>query len=88
MKPKDANVYSDRSIAYRNKREFDLAIVDLTKAIELNPDSAAAYYSRGLVYRDRRKYDLAIVDFQKVALLTKDPGLVRTVLEETQNLRG
>ena len=68
--------------------EYDRAIADLTKAIELEPNSAATHYMRGLVYKDRRKYDLAIADFQKVALLTTDPELVTTVKQEIQNLGG
>lgn len=72
----------------RNKKELDLAIADLTKAIELEPNSATAHYMRGLVYKDRRKYDLAITDLQKVALLTEDPELVATVKQEIQNLGG
>jgi len=88
MKPKDANVYRNRSVAYLNKREFGLAIADLTKAIELDPNSAAAYYRRGLVYRDMRKYDLAIVNFKNAAQIIKDPELVKTVMEEIKNLGG
>ena len=65
-----------------------MAIADLTKAIELDPYSAAAYYGRGLVYKDRRKNDLAITDFRKVVLLTKDPELAKTVMQEIQNLSG
>jgi len=72
----------------RNKKELDLAIADLTKAIELEPNSATAHYTRALVYKDRRKYDLAITDLQKVALLTEDPELVKTVKQEIQNLGG
>ena len=65
-----------------------MAIADLTKAIELEPNSATAHYTRALVYKDRRKYDLAITDLQKVALLTEDPELVKTVKQEIQNLGG
>jgi len=87
-KPKDANVYINRSSAYWNKKEFDIAIADLTKAIELDPGSAAAYYRRGLVRKDRKKYDLAIADFQEAARLTKDPELVKVIMEEIKNLGG
>ena len=65
-----------------------MAIADLTKAIELEPNSAAARYTRALVYKDKRKYVLAITDLQKVALLTEDPELVKTVKQEIQNLGG
>ena len=84
----DSNVYSDRSIAYQRKKELDLAMADLTKAIELEPGSAAAYYSRGLIYKDMKKYDLAVTDFRKVADLAKDPRIVKAVMEEIQRFSG
>ncbi|MCD6490503.1 MAG: tetratricopeptide repeat protein [Thermodesulfobacterium sp.] len=42
-----AVAYYNRGNAYLNKGEYDLAIKDLTKAIELNPNYAAAYNNRG-----------------------------------------
>ena len=45
------------------KGEYDRAIVDFNKAIQLKPDFDAAYNNRGLAYHDKDDYDRAIVDF-------------------------
>jgi rhomboid protease GluP len=46
--------------------EFDQAIVQCTKAIELDADFAEAYYNRGKAYKLKGQYDEAISDFTKV----------------------
>ena len=48
---KDANAYLSSGNDYYNKRQYELAIKDYTKAIILNPDSAIAYYNRGNAYQ-------------------------------------
>jgi Flp pilus assembly protein TadD len=45
------------------KGEFDQAITDLTKAIELDSKNAEAYNSRGFPYAAKGKYDQAITDY-------------------------
>ncbi|MGI9568856.1 MAG: tetratricopeptide repeat protein, partial [Desulfobulbia bacterium] len=42
-----AITHNHRGIAYYNKGQFDKAIADYKKAIQLNPKDAAAYYRRG-----------------------------------------
>ena len=48
------------------------AIVDFTKAIELNPDYAIAYNNRGVAYYLKKEYESAIVDFTKAIELNPD----------------
>ncbi len=48
------------------KGDYDLAVVNYTKAIDLNPKEASIYLSRGLVYYNRKFYELAINDYSKV----------------------
>jgi len=47
---RDAKAYSNRGLAYNHKGDYDLAISDFTKAIEINPRDAEAYYNRGVAY--------------------------------------
>jgi len=58
---KAAAVYN-RAWAYRNKGEFDLAIADHTRAIELDPKGHRPFADRGAVYHEKGEYDLAIAD--------------------------
>lgn len=48
-----------------NNRTINLAIIEFTKAIEINPRYAEAYHERGLAYDAIGEYDLAISDYNK-----------------------
>ena len=64
--------YNNRGIDYGEKGEYDLAIKDFDKAIELKPDYALAYNNRGAVYRSKGEYDQAIEDCNKAIQLKPD----------------
>jgi tetratricopeptide (TPR) repeat protein len=57
-------------MAYFNKGDFDRAIVDLTKAIELNPD-AISYYYRGMMWLHLRELERAEADL----IIAKEKGI-------------
>ncbi|MFC2049798.1 tetratricopeptide repeat protein [Chloroflexota bacterium] len=61
--PESALAYYGRGHCYILKGEYDKAISDFTKAIELQPDRAAAYNSRGLAYCYKGEYNKAISDY-------------------------
>ena len=58
-------VYLLRGLVYHGQKEYDRAIENYTKVIELKPDYADAYYNRATVYRDKGKVDLAFVDYNR-----------------------
>jgi tetratricopeptide (TPR) repeat protein len=62
---RDAKFYNNRGIAYGEKGQYDQAISDFNKAIEINPRYNKAYNNRGIVYRLKGQYDQAISDFNK-----------------------
>ena len=64
--------YSNRGAAYANKKQYDEAISDYSRAIELNPGYATAYYNRAIAYANKRLYGKAISDFSRVVEL--NPG--------------
>ena len=59
-------MYSSRSHAYYEKRDYDRAIADLTQAIRLNPRYTLAIYNRGMAYRAKGEPDRAVPDFDLV----------------------
>jgi tetratricopeptide (TPR) repeat protein len=61
----DAQFYNNRGTAYGEKGQYDQAISDFNKAIEINPRYNTAYNNRGIVYRLKGQYDHAISDFNK-----------------------
>jgi tetratricopeptide (TPR) repeat protein len=50
---------------YGRKSQYDKAISDYSKAIEINPKSALTYNNRGNVYAAKGQYDKAISDYNK-----------------------
>ena len=64
-KEKDAEAYYNRGVAWQKKGDYDRAITDYTKAIELNPNLAMAYVNRGSAYLGKSLYDQVISDCNK-----------------------
>lgn len=63
-----------RGVAFKNIDQFDKAIADYNKAIELKPDYADAYYNRARALDLKGEYDKAIADYNKaIALNANDP---------------
>jgi len=62
---KDAKLYNNRGAAYGEKGQYDQAISEFNKAIEINTRYSKAYNNRGIVYRRKGQYDRAISDFNK-----------------------
>ena len=61
-----ADSYFNRALTYGKKGQYDQAIADYTKAIEINPGHAMAYYNRGRAYAiGKGQYDQAIADYNK-----------------------
>ena len=59
--------YTNRGVAYHSKDDYELAIRDHNKAVDLNPNYAEAYFNRGGAYKSKGDYDRAIADFTKAA---------------------
>jgi tetratricopeptide (TPR) repeat protein len=60
-----AEALAARGAIYANKREYDLALSDLTKTVELSPKDARSYSNRGLAYLRKGDFAAAIEDFNK-----------------------
>jgi tetratricopeptide (TPR) repeat protein len=69
--PQYAAAHNNLVVAHIEKGQFDLAIQDFNKAIELDPKDAAAYNNLGAAYHDKGQFDLAIQELSKA--LELDP---------------
>lgn len=65
----DYAFYRKRADENNLKGEYELAVSDYNKAIELNPADAASYLNRGQAYSAKKSYDLAILDYDKTIQL-------------------
>ncbi len=64
--------YNNRGIDYGEKGEYDLAIKDFEKALELNSKFAEAYNNLGNAYDDKGDFDKAIAAFNMAIKLKSD----------------
>ena len=67
-----AEDYFNRGNIYHNKSNFDRAIDEYTKAIELKLDYTEAYYNRGSAYHRKGNFDRAIDEYTKAMELKLD----------------
>jgi tetratricopeptide (TPR) repeat protein len=58
-------VYLNRGVAFMNIQEYEQALNDITKSIELNSTNASAYHSRGMLNYQLKDYSAAIRDFKQ-----------------------
>ena len=70
--PVTADDYFNLGHRKQLKNDFDGAIVDYTKAIELDPRAAVAFYNRGLARHHQGDFDGAIADATEAIRLS--PG--------------
>jgi tetratricopeptide (TPR) repeat protein len=68
--------YANRCIGYKDKAEYDRAMVDCNKAIALDPRNDHAHNTRGAIFHLTEKYDEAIEEYSRAIQLnatTVDP---------------
>ena len=67
------NVYASRGEYALDIKSYDQALLDLGKALELNPNSSDVYLSRALTYFETGQIDKAATDFKKHVELREPP---------------
>ena len=72
LEPNNLFVFVQRGALYQKLNEYQLALVDFDKAIQLKSDVAAVYSSRGIVKMILQRYGPAIQDFRRSIELQSD----------------
>lgn len=83
-----ATYYLDRGDEYRNRGDYEQAITNYDKVIELDPNYALAYKKRGSVYSKQGNYEQALVDYQHYLELdpnASDRGIVEYLISDLQS---
>jgi tetratricopeptide (TPR) repeat protein len=70
--PRDASGFARRGAARAARNQYDLALVDDDKAVELEPSSADYLLQRAELQVQREKFDLARADLDRVVKLKPD----------------
>jgi tetratricopeptide (TPR) repeat protein len=64
--------FGARGKAYIELEEYDIAIIDLSIALELFPNYILGLYNRGICYYETDKYEMAIKDLEKAKSLNNE----------------
>jgi tetratricopeptide (TPR) repeat protein len=91
LSPTNVLAYNNRGNVYLNKREYDLAIKDYDRVIEIEPN-ADRYLNRGVAYANKGNFDQAIRDYTKsielqprYALALTNRGVARFVKQQYED---
>lgn len=57
-------IYNHRGMVYFVQADYQKAVQDFTRAIQLNPNNFRAYNNRGLAFRMMKQYERAFEDFE------------------------
>jgi tetratricopeptide (TPR) repeat protein/predicted aspartyl protease len=68
----DPDALARRGEAYAARRDFDHALADLSKAVELRPEEPEYLFQRALIYRQSGQAALALADLDHVLTLNQD----------------
>jgi tetratricopeptide (TPR) repeat protein len=68
----EARLYYLRGLTYSQLEEYDTALIDLNRAIKLNPKYMEAYYERGMAHFHLGNYGLASEDFDQALKFDAD----------------
>ena len=67
-----ATLYGIRGVARSRMEEYDDAIADFTRALEIDGENARLYDERGVAFDEKGEHDLAVADLDKAVELQHD----------------
>lgn len=65
LKPNDVKLFNLRSVANELSGRLDAAVIDATRAIQIDPGLASSYLRRGSVFYRQKQFKAAIDDFSE-----------------------
>lgn len=86
--PDNANILSDRAVAYFQLKHEELAMIDLNRAQELEPNRGYHYASRGFIKARIGDIDGAIKDYNEALRLDPEDAITLNNLGLLEEQRG
>lgn len=80
MTPDSALSHNNRGLSRLKIKDFDGAVNDFNKAVELDPRNAKVFFNRGIALARKGDFQKAIKDFEKAANL--DPEMEKKAREQ------
>lgn len=80
--PNEPLIYIYRGDIHSKINQQAYAIIEYSKAIELEPEKAEIYYKRGGAYEAIRDYENALEDYEKLLAMSKYDGTAQRLHEE------
>ncbi|MBQ2645571.1 hypothetical protein IJG14_08390 [bacterium] len=71
---KDAKYYTNSGIDKTNKEDFEGALKDFNKSLELNPNWALTYFSKAIVFHKQLKFEEAYENYSEA--INKDNNMI------------
>ena len=75
-----------RADIYLNKKQYDRAIADCSKAIRLDPNDAVVYVNQGVAYKLQGNEAEAIANFEKAVTLSDNPQVIEMAKQQIEEL--
>jgi len=80
------NAYFNAGLVRYDLNEYNKAVEDFNKAIQLKKDFAFAYWALGATYEKLDKADDAIYNYEKFIEFSDDKELIKSTKEKIRNL--
>lgn len=80
--PDVPQIYLNRGDINNKLNQPGYAIIDYTKAIELDPENAETYYKRAGAYESIRDYEKALLDYDKLLAMSQYDGTAQRLHKE------
>ena len=74
LDPANAHAFHNRGISYDKKGQYEAAIADFTRVLELDATNANAFFNRGSTHDSIGAYDKAIADYTRALDLDRQLG--------------
>ncbi len=78
--------YNNRGAAYNKLQQYDKAIIDFNRALEINPQDASSYNNRGFSFLQSDQNEEALNDFNKA--LEFNPSYYEVYINRGNALKG